>query len=1027
MEELMDLVGEMILLEYKGENTFSLRGQFEYLEESNQIYFVGSPWFNSMDEVKAKGLTLRDFAIHDPVIDLLHVLGNQRIANDEIKELLTTVQKQKNTLSGINQLVSNLLTKNTLQEIAWEIIDNAISRFGLEDCVVYILDDKGTHLLQIAAWGEKQGGEREVLDPIKIKVGDGIVGKVALSGKARLIGDTSKEEDYLVDDKFRYSELTVPIIAEEKVIGVIDSEHSEKNFFTRRHLSDFKTIASLTAIKIKNAQAQAKKEEAEKELRENRKKYQQIIENAGDMIYEINPKGFYTYANPVFLKKAGYTYEELSQKHFLELVAPEYQKEIEEFYEHQALHQIVETYKEFPAVAKSGELVWIGQRATFTYHEDGTRKKITGVARDISDKKRAEIALQKSVEKYRGIIANMELGLIEVDLNDRIVFSNQSFCKMSGYSEEELLGQKASDLLLDQESKEIIAQKSELRAQNISDAYEMLVKTKHGEKKWWLISGAPHFNERGEMVGSIGIHLDISKQKNLEVALKLARDEAEENSKSKEYFLANMSHEIRTPLNAMIGMVRELKRSGLNPAQGSFAKNADVAAKHLLSIINNILDLSKIKAGELHLNETHFSMHQVVKETIGILSSKAKEKDLDLSFQIADDVADVYIGDPLRIRQVLINLIGNSIKFTERGLVRLRCKTTQWKDNQACVHIHLMDTGIGMDSDFLENIFEKFTQEDKTSSRKYEGTGLGMTITYELIQLMQGEIQLTSEKGRGTDMDIYLPLPLGDVRKLEKEEEALDYTLLQGKRVLLVEDNEMNRLVATNTLSNFGVLTDEAENGLEAIKQLKKDSYDFILMDIQMPLMDGISATKVLRNDLKIQTPIIALTANAFKRQIDQCLEAGMDSYITKPFEEKIFLETIIKVLQSDPVKMETTTHSKAGEPQEKTYDLDPLTKLSNGNQDFVHKMIHLFIDTVPTSIGQMKAAFEAGNYSDLSSIAHRIKPSVRHMGIDLISEDVKSIEVLAIEDPQSAQLPLLLNKVEQVLLKSIEGLKTEL
>ncbi|MFT5167649.1 MAG: PAS domain S-box-containing protein, partial [Saprospiraceae bacterium] len=888
-------------------------------------------------------------------------------------------------------------------------------------------DEDQQHLVQIAAYGGKQLKKREILNPIKIKIGEGIVGKVALTGKPMLIGDTSKVADYIVDDKSRYSELTVPIIADNKLIGVIDSEHSEKNFFTKQNLIDFTTIANLTAIKIKNALAQEKQALIEKDLIESRIRYEKIVENASDIIYEADANGFYTYANLVFFKKSGYSMQELTKMHFLELVEESDREKVEAFYLNQFENKIHETYFEFAGVSKSGQVRWIGQNVIYRFNIDGRLKEIAAVARDLTKKRNAEIALQKSEEKYRNIIANMELGILEVDLQEKIQYVNQSFCKMSGFNSAELLGQVASEILLPQEGQKKMMKKNKLRNEGISDAYEMETTNKKKEPKWWLISGGPSFDNTGKIVGSIGIYLDITNQKELEKELKLAKNIAEESSKAKEYFLANMSHEIRTPLNAIIGMVRELERSGLNEKQSSFASNADTAAEHLLSIINNILDISKIEAGEFHLENKHFDLSKVIEETLNIMTIKAKEKKLDLSIKVSENILPAHIGDPVLIRQVLINLLGNAIKFTEKGSVSLQCQpTTSTQDTQG-IHISIIDTGIGMDEKYFQQIFNKFSQEDRSAARKHIGTGLGMAITYKLIQMMEGEIAIDSKKEEGTTIDIYFTLPIGDLEQIIAESNVSNFRELEGMRILLVEDNEMNRLVATSTLSYHNVHITEAKNGKEAIEIVRKETFDIILMDIQMPIMDGIEATRIIRNEFNIQTPIIALTANAFKKQIDLCLSVGMNTYITKPFDEDTFLQALLKVSHQKTDNLsDQNLDANVISSDKKLYDLSALRKTSRGNQEFVNKMIELFIQIIPDAVKKMRIAFDNKDFETIHSIAHRIKPSLNDMGIHDLKDEIRQIEQLAAEEPQSDQLPILFQKIEKVLGLVIDQMRKE-
>jgi PAS domain S-box-containing protein len=1027
-EELVGLSDQMIVLQSNREKPFLLRGQFEFLVETDHVLFVGSPWFDSINDIKERNLTIPDFAIHDPVVDLLHILMNQKIATDEVKELLFKVNQQKNSLRGINEFSANLLNQTSLDEIAWAIIDSAIERFNLEDCVIYLLDEETQFLSQRAAFGNKQSDNREILNPIKIKIGEGIVGKVALTGKPLIINDTSKVPEYIPDDQIRLSEISVPIIANQKVIGVIDSEHSTKNFFNKEHLSDFKTIANLASIKMKNAIVLEKQIEIENKLKANRKSFEELIERAGETLYELDSDGFYKYANSVFFKKTGYSMDELSQKQYLELVKESHREEVSSFYYNQFKQQLDKTYFELPIITKKGKIIWIGQNVTFDYTPDGFINNVVAVARDITEKKLAEIALKRSEEKYRGIIANMELGIIEVDLEERISYVNQSFCKMSGYNLNELMGKVASKFFLSEDGQKVMQEKNKLRNEGISDAYEIKIVNRFNQQKWWLISGGPSYDNNGNLTGSIGIHLDITNQKKLEKELKLARKVAEDSSMAKEYFLANMSHEIRTPLNAILGMLRELSKGNLAENEFSYTNNAKTAADHLLSIVNNILDISKIEAGQFKLEKQHFQLKNLFDSTSQIMSIKAIEKRLDLIFHISNDIKPAHIGDEIRIKQVLINLIDNALKFTEKGNVTVRCEVNSTYENIQLITFTIADTGRGIDEKYLSNLFNKYSQEDISTSKYYGGTGLGMAIAADLIKLMDGNIKVNSKKGKGTQIKIDLPLTIGSINKTIKEDIGSDFNKLKGKHILLVEDNPMNRLVAITTLSAYDVYITEVQNGKEAIKKVKAENFDIILMDIQMPVMNGIEATKIIREELNIKTPIVALTANAFKKQINLCLSVGMDAYVVKPFEERRFIDVLLNVMEIENKSSQLNkTELNLKSNNKKSFDLEYLNKISRGDQEFLSDMIHLFIKTIPPSLHSMREAYNNKDFVALNAVAHRIRPSIKDMGISEIFNDLKQVEILSIKDNQSILLPQYLDKIEDIMSKVIDELKTEI
>ncbi|MBL7935927.1 MAG: response regulator, partial [Bacteroidia bacterium] len=519
------------------------------------------------------------------------------------------------------------------------------------------------------------------------------------------------------------------------------------------------------------------------------------------------------------------------------------------------------------------------------------------------------------------------------------------------------------------------------------------VKNKKGELRWWMISGAPNYDNAGNIIGSIGIHLDITEQKQLELDLELAKSKAEESSKAKEAFLANMSHEIRTPLNAIIGMIREMSKEKLSPKQETYVENTSIASQHLLSVLNNILDISKIEAGELQLDLHHFDLQKILNDVKSIMLAKCAEKGLYLKINHLENKNVIFIGDSSRFRQILLNLIGNAVKFTDYGGITVEYNVEDLHPGYQAVYISVIDTGVGMDESYLKNIFNKFSQEDTSTSRKYGGSGLGMTITKELIQLMNGSIEIKSKKNDGTKVFMKFLIPTGDSSKLLKDDIISIANTGKSLDVLLVEDNEFNRLVASNTLSHFNCNITEAENGLDAIHILKSGKiFDIILMDLQMPIMDGFESTMIIRNTLKISTPIIALTANAFKSELEQCLNIGMNDCVTKPFEEEKLLNAIFKLTQSHS-QISVTDVSEKIDDQQKLYNLSQLKSISRNNDVYCKKMITIFIEQSEESLSQIMEAYEHKNFSIVHSISHRIKPGIDLMGIDLLREPIRYIE----------------------------------
>ncbi|MET0391853.1 MAG: PAS domain S-box protein [Chitinophagaceae bacterium] len=686
---------------------------------------------------------------------------------------------------------------------------------------------------------------------------------------------------------------------------------------------------------------------------------------------------------------------------------------------------------EFIHYRKDGSYFHAAIKMQFVKDKSGNVIQEFAIIRDITAEKEAQKKLTEvqqvlriNEEKYRNIITNMNLGLLEVDNDGVIMFANRRFCEISGYEAREIIGRDAGKLLAPVEGEELLKLKTELRKKGISDTYEIAVRNKKGEPRWWLISAAPRYNDKGDIVGSIGIHLDITTQKELQQQLHDALEAAENSAKAKELFLANMSHEIRTPMNAILGMSRQLYNTRLDEEQQLFLDTITKAAENLLIVINDILDMSKIEAGKLSLEQIGFRPKEMIHHCLRVMQYRADEKDLQLVKEFDPAISPVLIGDPHRMNQVLLNLISNSIKFTEKGGVTVACSLLETNNNQQTLRFSIRDTGIGMDEDFQAILFQKFTQEDRTIARKYGGTGLGMSISRQLIGLMNGTIDVKSKKGTGTEIILTIPFTIGSTDDLPVvEKNAMDHSILKGKNILLAEDNELNRFVATTILKKYGVRIGDARNGQEAVNAIATGGYDLVLMDVQMPGMDGLEATRTIRatgNNI----PIIALTANAIKGESDRCREAGMNDYISKPFEEEQLVILMSHwMAEKNNVTPEKEKKAAAGSP---LYDLSHLRQFSD-DPAFITEMTGLFIDEATRAVQEIVAARDQGDLATVRSAAHRIKPSIDSMAINSLHDVIRAIEKA--EDHPSARQALDqdISTLQQVMEEVIGQLKAGL
>lgn len=509
---------------------------------------------------------------------------------------------------------------------------------------------------------------------------------------------------------------------------------------------------------------------------------------------------------------------------------------------------------------------------------------------------------------------------------------------------------------------------------------------KDGTERWVLDRGVViEKDPAGMPLRIMGTHTDITRQKQLQLALTEARNQAEELARAKENFLANMSHEIRTPINAIMGMSNQLGKTALNNQQVFYLDTIHTATEELLAIINDILDLSKIEAGRFAIEYIGFDLQEVIGRARRVLLHKAQEKGLQFHISHFDEhIAPVLIGDPHRLNQVLMNLLSNAMKFTEQGSVDISVNLLDDTASQQTIQIIVKDTGIGMEAQFLEKLFDKFSQEYESVSRKFGGTGLGMSICKELLLLMNGNITVTSEKAKGTCIAITIPWQKGTISDLPQKDKLLIHAeVLSGRKVLLVDDNDLNRLVASTILHHYGATVLESGNGRDAVALATSEHPDIILMDIQMPIMNGYEAAMAIRA-MQPNVPIIALTANAVKGEMQKCTNAGMNGYIAKPFKEMEFIRSIVRHIN---IREELIPG--------KLYSLTELDTLYENDRSIVQRIIQIFIEQSNLAIEQFQQALSEGNHTSIAALAHKIKPSIDLLQIYALQDPIRLLEQL--------------------------------
>ncbi|MFZ4784287.1 MAG: response regulator [Flavobacteriales bacterium] len=602
---------------------------------------------------------------------------------------------------------------------------------------------------------------------------------------------------------------------------------------------------------------------------------------------------------------------------------------------------------------------------------------------DITAQRKAEQVLSNREKKYRGIIDNFKLGLLEVDKEGIIISCNGAFESMSGYQKSELQGIDPVQLLLPENERSAMMTKHKTRESGVEDVYELPVLNKSGERKRWLISGAPLITDNGEIIGSIGIHWDITEIKALEQELIKARQKAEESSRTKAKFLANMSHEIRTPLNGIMGMIEQMTFTNLDDQQIKYLDVIKTASETLLTIINDILDVSRIESGKFAIEHIPFSIVDTVTKTIDLLETKTKERNNKLTYSIDAKLVQNYLGDPHRINQILFNLVGNAIKFTENGSVDIHCDLIHRRDGKDDVRFAIRDTGIGMDRDFIQRLFTEFEQQDTTIARKYGGSGLGLYITRNLVQLMAGRMRIDSAKGIGTLVEITLTLEQSNSEIARKKEIVTNTEALRGIEILIAEDNYLNRIVIRTVLEKYGVIIEDAENGKDAIAKLKQRHYHLVLMDVEMPEMNGIDATRWIRTHLHPEIKIVGLSANALSEEVNNCLNAGMNDYLVKPYTESELLNIILKWSQRELVHASNEA------------DLTKLREYVGGDEELLRSVIEAYLEFLPESINKLEKALLQNDPDALCNELHQIKPNYENVRIGPVNSTFNELSNL--------------------------------
>ena len=911
--------------------------------------------------------------------------------NDKLK---LEVEKNNHFFEAINEFGLSLVGKNNLNEIAWVVSEKLIHKYDLDNCFIYAIKDNQCY--QITPF-ENQGKVRQDrFKKLKIPLGTGIVGTVAASGKGEIVNDTSQDKRYRINDVFRNSELTVPITYEGMTIGIIDSEHTQKDFFNDEHFNFFSIIANIISLLFKNSLIEQKNQDLRTGIRKNIHILDSVVDNLHTGVLLFDERDKIAMINSEFKRIFKISFED---KNIIGVDQAQVAKDYEGlFVTPDKFYGFVDRAKNIKqkTLIKGVELK-NGSIIDCDFIPLMSDQEYIGQlwqVRDVTQEFRFNERIERSEEKYRGLIENMHLGLLEVDHEHRILRAYDWFCDMLGYTEEEIIGKNAVDLFsANRDQINLIDYHSDLRLEGRPSSYEVQLRKKSGALIWVIISGAPLFDEQGKMVGSLGIHFDITDRKNLESEIKKAYQEVEISREAEKAFLANISHEIRNPLNAIIGLTHLLYDTKPTQKQLSHLEGLKHSSSILMGLISNVLDLSKIESGVMELSEQSLNIRTIIDSLLKIVGFNLDHKSIKYLNKLSQEVNFQVKADPVVINQIFLNLLSNATKFTERGSIEVFGEPISVKGDKTNFLFSIKDTGIGISAPLVEDIFNSFKQADAETKLKYGGTGLGLSIVKNLITIYDGEIKVKSQSGQGAEFTFNLWLSTANYIETITEKET--FSAAREGHILIVEDNQFNQQYLAGVLENWGFKFDLASNGKEALGLTENQHYHLILMDIRMPIMDGYEFAIRLRDDQSNRNkmvPIIALTASALIDERDKAMRAGMNYHITKPFD-------------ADEIKvifLELGLLSNALNEENRSYQLDQniLNKYYGGDHRRAAVMFGIFLKTMDVDFDAFLIAFSAPDLSSMKALAHKMRPNFAMVGLEMMSDKLLEIEsIIEVKD----------------------------
>ena len=659
-----------------------------------------------------------------------------------------------------------------------------------------------------------------------------------------------------------------------------------------------------------------------------------------------------------------------------------------------------------------------------------------------------EISRKKLQFEYSRSLIEASLDpLVTINIDGKITDMNQATINITGSSRAELTDSDFFDYFTEPEKAREVYKKVFANG-SVADS-PLTLKHKNGKLTDVLFNGSIYKDEKGNVIGVVIVARDVTEQKIIsnqlndakafaEIATSIAEEAqikaegatriAVDSVKAKQQFLSNMSHEIRTPMNAIIGFTKVVLKTDLNEKQKEYLTAIKTSGDALIVLINDILDLAKVDSGKMSFEQVPFKMAQSIAAMIHIFDIKSQEKNLQLLKEYDTTIPDVLVGDPVRLHQIILNLVSNAIKFTNYGKITLNVKIVEDKDDIVLIEFAVSDTGIGIPENKIDSVFENFQQASSGTSRLFGGTGLGLAIVKQLVEGQGGKINVKSVVNEGSTFSFTLPFTKTSVTVDNHQEIVTLETEMKDIKVLVVEDIALNQLLMRTLLEDFGFSCDIAANGQIAVDKLQANVYDIILMDLQMPVMNGFEATEYIRNTLNSSIPIIALTADVTTVDVAKCKAVGMNDYVSKPVDERLLYSKITGIVTSTNKKSLEKEKKMLALEIKKCIDLNYLMQRTKSNPALMSEMISLYLEQTPPLIASMRKSYDAKDWTTLYSTVHKMIPSFSIVGIHQDFENMaKKIQEFASEQVEENAISDFISQLENICNQACIELQEEL